>query len=113
MMHVAQALVLQRWVTPTLLKDRGVFFAQGVLDLEIACTPFPATDWALLNASAMGHLRRLAAGDEQCKDEPLRYHMMSARDYHFTTAQEQFSFSVRSPTHAALQSMHVWRIWTD
>lgn len=60
---------------------------QGFLEVDFLCHPLPPTGWALINASGMQHLQALAEGDEQCRDQPLLYLKMAAKDLVFSTRQ--------------------------
>lgn len=59
------------------------------MEVDFLCHPLPPTGWALINASGMQHLRALAEGDEQCRDQPLLYLKMAAKDLFFSTRQVQ------------------------
>lgn len=55
--------------------------------MDFLCHSLPPTGWALINASGMQHLHALVEGDEQCRDQPLLYLKMAAKDLFFSTAQ--------------------------
>ncbi|CAM9304799.1 unnamed protein product [Scytosiphon promiscuus] len=59
----------------------------GFLEVDFLCHPLPPTGWAVINASGMRHLQALAEGDEQCRDQPILYLKMAARDLFFSTCQ--------------------------
>lgn len=60
---------------------------QGFLEVDFLYHPLPPTGLALINASGMEHLQALAEVDEQCRDQPLLYLKMAAKDLFFSTVQ--------------------------
>eukprot|EP00903_Cladosiphon_okamuranus_P018800 g17294.t1 len=75
------------WVVDASTGNRFYPPEQGFLDVDFLCHPLPPTGWAMINASGMQHLQALTEGDNQCRDQPLLYLKMAAKDFFFSTAQ--------------------------
>eukprot|EP00752_Nemacystus_decipiens_P012656 g11210.t1 len=77
----------EAWVIDASTGNRFYPPDKGFLEVDFLCHPLPPTGWALINASGMQHLQALAEGDEQCRDQPLLYLKMAAKDLFFSSAQ--------------------------